>query len=723
MAIDAEKSTKYGRLNSDDVDSDSERRAPSLGSRASGELHDDDRVLLQEEDEQQELLLRKETSGIQRLLRGREDGNSAVEIGKRERRRLAREARQSQNRRSRGQDNGLMYEMEEGGPGSDFASSRSSSESDLRKLSFANSNWTKRLSLIKRIALYLSIIALFLVLLFAAYKATQASKPRSPLATLSNGTSLFAPTTIIVSLDGFRADFLQRGLTPTLNAFVREGISPLYMTASFPSVTFPNHFTLVTGLYPETHGIVGNTFWDPDLQDSFYYTDKEAMDPKWWNGEPIWVTAEKQSVRSAIHMWPGSEAHIGGIEPTFVDKYNGSEILSKKVDRVLELLDLPGLESSDHPQPRPQLIAAYIPVVDSAGHKYGPNSTDIRQTIQNVDNMLAGLFNGLEERNLTDIVNVVVVSDHGMATTSTQRLMQLEDLVDVSRIEHIDGWPLIGLRPKDPADLEDLYNQIKAKAETNPHIEVYLRDRDMPERYHFRNNDRIAPLWIVPEAGWAIVKNDEFNVAEGLINGDVYHPLGLHGYDPEHPLMRAIFVARGPAFPHKPDSRVEVFQNTEVYNIICESIGIVPSPNNGTLHLPLKPIGLHSDEGAPTLDPPNDPPPSEPVPPKPASPEPVPPKPASPKPASPKPASPEPASPEPVPPEPQPDVVASSTNVATPPADDLLPTSTTSPGSEDATNDPSQETPEEQVKGWIDWVHGKLDEFKSFVNGVLGGSG
>lgn len=404
------------------------------------------------------------------------------------------------------------------------------------------------------------ITIFFLILLFLAFKATKGTKAQAPLATLSNGTAIFAPTTIIISLDGFRADFLNRGLTPALNGFIQRGISPLYMTASFPSVTFPNHFTLVTGLYPESHGVVGNTFWDPELQDDFYYTKKEAMDPKWWNGEPIWVTAERQNVRTAIHMWPGSEAHIGGLEPTFVDKYNGSETLSAKVDRVLELLDLPGQEAAEDQRQRPQLIAAYVPVVDSAGHKFGPNSTEIRQTIQDVDTMLANLFSGLEARNLTDIVNIVVVSDHGMATTATERLIQLEDLVDVSRIERTDGWPLFGLRPKAGEDVEALYTELKAKAEKIPQIQVYLRDRDMPERYHFRNNDRIAPLWIVPEAGWAIVKKDEFDVAEGLKTGQVYHPRGLHGYDPEHPLMRAIFVAHGPAFPHNPHSRMDVFR-------------------------------------------------------------------------------------------------------------------------------------------------------------------
>jgi predicted AlkP superfamily pyrophosphatase or phosphodiesterase len=406
---------------------------------------------------------------------------------------------------------------------------------------------------------------LFILILFVAHRASKGSKVKYHASLLSNGTHSFAPTTILISLDGFRADFLYRGLTPTLTRFVQGGVSPKYMMPSFPSVTFPNHYTMVTGLYPEAHGIVGNTFWDADLEKEFYYTDPDkSLQSFWWGGEPVWTTAESQGVRTGIHMWPGSEAHIGDIQPAHVDRYNGSEVLSRKTDRILEFLDLPGPGSpaAKANNPRPQLIAAYVPVVDADGHQYGPNSTEIRQTIMNVDDMLDHIFQGLQERNLTEVVNVIVVSDHGMATTDVSRLIQLEDLVDPNELSHIDGWPLYGLRPKNPSDLDRLHKQLQEKAKDNPNIEVYLRDTDMPERYHFSHNERIAPLWIVPKTGWAIVTKDEFDVEMGIKNGDVYHPRGLHGYDHENPLMRAIFVARGPAFPHKPNSRLEPFRKS-----------------------------------------------------------------------------------------------------------------------------------------------------------------
>lgn len=379
-------------------------------------------------------------------------------------------------------------------------------------------------------------------------------------------------------------------------------------------------------MYPEAHGIVGNSFWDPLLEKEFYYTDPErSLQSFWWGGEPLWVTAEKQSVRTAVHMWPGSEAHIEDQEIAYVDKYNGSEVLDRKVDRIMDLLDVPGPQDigAKANTPRPQLIAAYVPNVDGDGHRYGPNSTEIRQTISNADAMVGGILKGLQERNLTNIVNVVVVSDHGMATTDVSRMIQLEDLVDPAELSHVDGWPLYGLRPKDPKKLHALYEKIKRGHGENPNIEIYLRE-NMPERYHFSKNDRIAPLWIIPKAGWAIVAKSEFDVEKGKKNGEVYHPRGLHGYDHEHPLMRAIFVARGPAFPHTPGSRMEPFrrsldlsertavltkyaENIELYNIVCDSVGLTPAPNNGTLRLPLKPVGLHNDDEDSPNETPSDP--------------------------------------------------------------------------------------------------------------------
>ncbi|RAL13481.1 alkaline phosphatase family protein [Aspergillus homomorphus CBS 101889] len=591
-------------------DSDSEDDEFIRRSRTTLELAEHDRTVLDDEEETEKLLTRSgPTHGLRRIF---SPNSSSVRIGKQERRRQRRQARRDARRQRLGKSREsaeMLFEMEEGHP-DDESSLLSSSSSDLdRRLKDYNSVPVPRVSWRRLILISSALLVLFFILLLGAYKAsTKFRASHSTKRFKSNGTALFAPTTILISLDGFRADFLNRGLTPALNSLIANGVSPQYMLPSFPSVTFPNHFTLVTGLYPESHGIVGNTFWDPEMEEEFYYTHPSvSMQPKWWNAEPVWMTAENQGVKTAIHMWPGSEAHIGGVEPTFLDHYNGSEALSRKVDRILGLLDLPGVEDETQ-SARPQFIAAYVPNVDADGHLYGPNSTEIRGTIARVDTMLAGLLTGLQDRNLTEIVNVVIVSDHGMASTATERLVQLEDLIDLSLVARIDGWPLRGLRPKRPEDLAVLQNQLESVASNYSHaLEVYTRET-MPDRYHFQNNDRIAPLWVIPKAGWAIVERPDFDALEALEKGEVYHPKGIHGYDHEHPLMRAIFIASGPAFPHEPNSRLDVFQNINVYNLICDSLGVTPHPNNGTLRLPLKPVGLHSDGDSPALEEPSDPP-------------------------------------------------------------------------------------------------------------------
>ncbi|KAG2167387.1 hypothetical protein VTO58DRAFT_100792 [Aureobasidium pullulans] len=599
--------SNYGRVgfhrpppadSTDDSGSDSDHDGAELRPRTSTDIRQLDLKILETEEEAEELLTKKEKERGLKGLFARKDGpSSGVKISKKERRRFQREAKRNGKKQPKEEEESeLMYDMEEGHKDSSDSSANSSDVDRLRMKELPEPS-RRGPRVWKLTAIHVFIIIAFFGLLLGAYLASRNTNKARPLSNaLSNGTSVFAPTTILISLDGFRADFLHRNITPSLNAFVQAGVSPEFLNPSFPSITFPNHMTLVTGLYPESHGVVGNSFWDPHLKEDFFYTDPaRSMQPKWWNADPIWVTAEEQNVRAAIHMWPGSEAHIGDIEPTYVDKYKGHELLGNKVDRILGLLDLPGpLDKDPKPEsPRPQLIAAYVPDVDRDGHLYGPNSTEIRSTISSVDSMLGELFSGLEQRNLTDIVNIVIVSDHGMATTSTSRLVQLDDIIDMSLIERSDGWPLYGLRPKNDSDIEPLYDHLKQEAAAMEGFDVYLKDRDMPERYHFSRNDRIAPLWVIPRTGWAIVVKEEFNVKEAKKTGQVYHPRGVHGYDHEHPLMRAIFVARGPAFPHTPGSKVEPFQNIEVYNLVCDSVGIVPKPNNGTLRLPLKPIGLH----------------------------------------------------------------------------------------------------------------------------------
>lgn len=403
-----------------------------------------------------------------------------------------------------------------------------------------------------------------------------------------NNSTHFNPTTIVVSLDGFHPHYINKEDTPSMHEMMVSDFGAPYMIPSFPSSTFPNHWTLVTGLFPSEHGIVGNTFFDPKLNKQFINTNPSVggLDPDFWSGgEPIWETASKQGVKSAVHMWPGSEVPGVGIGngPLYVDRYNGSELLSSKVDRVMEWLDQ-DIEN------RPELILTYVPTIDQYGHKLGIAGPELTKALKYVDDFVAYLKQEIDRRGLNDIVNLIIVSDHGMAPTSNERLLYLDDIIDLDHIEHIDGWPLFGLRPKDEFSNEEILNNLrnslnKLDDETRDNFKVYSID-EIPPEWNFggklddhKFNYRLAPIWIIPNVGYSVTTHEQMKA-----NNFDYKPKGVHGYNNTHLLMRAIFLGSGPYFEKKlaTGKKVLPFNNTEVYNIICESLSLVPAPNNGT---------------------------------------------------------------------------------------------------------------------------------------------
>lgn len=444
---------------------------------------------------------------------------------------------------------------------------------------------TKSLRVKKRRRFMISLGGLttiiMVALVFYSFGRKSASGPaHSFKRKLSNSTHEYYPTTIVVSLDGFHPHYINEKRTPTLHKMMTNDYGAPYMIPSFPSSTFPNHWTLITGLYPSEHGIVGNTFYDPKLEKQFVNTDpsKGGLDPDFWQGgEPVWKTAHTFGVKSAIHMWPGSEVPGVGIDggPMQVDRYNGSESLSSKVNRIISWLD------SDIKN-RPELILAYVPTIDLVGHKYGISGEHLDKSLQEVDGFVQNLTGELESRHLHDIVNLIVLSDHGMAPISNDRLLYLDDVVDLLKIDHIDGWPLYGLRPKPEFSVEDIYKEVKLSLKDYENFRLYKLD-DFPPEWNFgaghQFSYRLAPLWIVPEVGYAVTTHK--NMEE---NGNDYSPKGVHGYNNTELLMRALFLGKGPYFEtllHE-NKRVTPFPNTEVYNMICESLFISSSPNNGS---------------------------------------------------------------------------------------------------------------------------------------------
>ncbi|GAA5894436.1 hypothetical protein JCM6882_004821 [Rhodosporidiobolus microsporus] len=362
-----------------------------------------------------------------------------------------------------------------------------------------------------------------------------------------NGTHWWDPTVILVSLDGVRADYLERGLTPHLLNISRKGMRAEYLQPVFPSLTFPNHWSILTGLYPSSHGIVANDFWDPQLQKEFVYTDPgRSWEGEWWGGEPIWSTAVKAGLRSAVLMWPGPPLMADGTKPSlwypFVDHYH----FRKKVDRVGKWLDMP----YSH---RPHLMAVYAPDVDQAGHKAGPHSKTVEKALSGLDEFVRQIVEKVDERNLTDVVDVVVVSDHGMTETSNDRLIYLDDLLgpdNFAKIDRNEGWPNAALRPLPGVDPSPLLAVLRAAAaKEGSGFECYDSREGVSEgeggvlgRWHFGGSERISPIYCVPHLGWAFTTHHEM---EKVMAGN-YAIKGNHGYDNALPEMHGIFVAHGP---------------------------------------------------------------------------------------------------------------------------------------------------------------------------------
>jgi predicted AlkP superfamily pyrophosphatase or phosphodiesterase len=369
---------------------------------------------------------------------------------------------------------------------------------------------------------------------------------------------------ILVSLDGFGWDLLDKAPTPALDRLAARGVRAEKLVPIFPTKTFPNHYTIVTGLYAEHHGIVANNMYDPVMNARFSLGNREAVaDGRWWGGEPIWVTAEQQGLRAAPLFWPGSEAEIEGVRPSFWQAYDGSIPNAELVKQVLGWLDLPAGE-------RPSFITLYFSDVDGAAHRSGPESEATKRAIQAVDNAVALLIAGLRDRGMVDDVNVVVLSDHGMAATSSDRVIFIDDYIDLSTVDVIDWNPVLALRPE-AGEEQTVY---AALADAHPHLNVY-RKQDIPERFHFRDHVRIQPIVGVADEGWSVSSRPFVRARPDRHQG------GNHGYDNLAPSMGALFIAAGPAF--RDGEVVPPLQNIHLYEMFCAILDLDPAPNDGSL--------------------------------------------------------------------------------------------------------------------------------------------
>jgi predicted AlkP superfamily pyrophosphatase or phosphodiesterase len=363
---------------------------------------------------------------------------------------------------------------------------------------------------------------------------------------------------VLVSIDALKPEYLDSFPLPNLRALAARGARARWMQPATPTLTFPNHYTIVTGLHPARHGIVNNTMVDPADSARFALGDTLAVSSsRWWGGEPIWVTAERQGVRAASFFWPGSEAPIAGRRPTFWKRFDDAFPNAARVDTVLTWL-------ARIDTLRPRMVTLYFSTVDHESHDFGPWSPQARAAAIAVDSMIGRLVEGLERRGLARTVNVVVVADHGMSYTPPERRVVLDDYFPSDSLGIVTLSPFLSVGTR----TGDVANTV-ARLQRVPHLTVFPRE-STPPHWRYEGNPRIPPIVGVMDEGWTLMRR-----------GRAAPPLGNHGYDAAAPSMRAAFIAAGPAIAA--GLVVEPFQNVHVYELMCAILGLRPAPNDGSL--------------------------------------------------------------------------------------------------------------------------------------------
>ena len=368
------------------------------------------------------------------------------------------------------------------------------------------------------------------------------------------------PYVLLISIDGYRYDYSEKYGATNLIELGKQGVRAKALLPEFPSLTFPNHYSIATGLYPEHHGIVENSFWDPELQASFRFTNPvDAGDGRWWGGTPLWVLAEQQGMRSAAYFWVGSEAPIQGVRPSYWYVYSSKTTMETQTNQVMEWLNLPKAQ-------RPHLILLYLSKVDHEGHLHGPDAPETRDAVQEVDAALGRLFEQVHATGLP--VNIVVVSDHGMARVS-RAIRFTEDEFEGAKF--VVGATQVDVYSKDPAVIDKLYARFEHK---DPQIAVY-RKRDIPAALHYGGNNRIGDLVLFATSPVLL----RYDAPGGRPPGKVE---GMHGYDVARvPEMKGIFYAWGPAI--KQGVVINEFQNINIYTFIAHMLGLKPPGTDGEL--------------------------------------------------------------------------------------------------------------------------------------------
>lgn len=377
---------------------------------------------------------------------------------------------------------------------------------------------------------------------------------------ISCGLSQTKPYVIMVSFDGFRWDYLNRGISPNLEKVRVEGVSASSLRPCFPSKTFPNHISIITGMYPAHHGIIANGFGNPFNKSIYRMSDTSAIrDGRWYLGEMFWETAERQGVTSASYFWPGSELNLPYRSPSYRELFQGNRPYEKRVEGVIDWLKLPA-------EKRPHFITVYFQETDSKGHNFGPNSSEVNEAIKTLDNVAGLLFQKLDQIKMRDSVNVIFVSDHGMTEVSEDKTILISSLVKDLKCKFYDNGPLVFAFPQ-KENIKQVYDALKKQEN---HFKVYYRE-EIPEHLHFSDHPFIAPIVLIADLGWTLLSRSE-NKSE-----NDKQDKGNHGYDNDQLDMHGIFLAVGPSF--KKSYHTGTLWNIDIYPLLCNIFGIMPRTN------------------------------------------------------------------------------------------------------------------------------------------------
>ncbi|EHQ42675.1 alkaline phosphatase family protein [Myroides odoratus] len=400
--------------------------------------------------------------------------------------------------------------------------------------------------------LALSLMTLFLVGGSLSLQAQEIEKQLVIEERKNDAKKEESPYVILVSLDGFRYDYIEKHNAKFLAEFASLGTKAESLIPSYPSVTFPNHYSIVTGMYPGHHGLVGNTMYDRNTEERYSLGNAKAVtDAKWYGGTPLWVLAEQQGMLSACYYWPGSEAAIQKVLPTYYYKYSEKSDIDSRLVQVKNWLTLPA-------EKRPHFITFYMPEVDHAGHQFGPDAEETTKAVQYVDEAMEKLYTLVKDSGLP--INLVIVSDHGMLELDQKTLLKLPFEVDEKEMAVASNGTYVSLFIKDPKKIKTWYEQIKKSIDPKL-MEVHLKD-NLPQEYHFGSKDdrynRVGDIVLTAHAPYYFTNR----------------PLaGSHGFDPAKVKeMHALFMAVGPNIKEK--NTVKSFENVHIYPMIAQILGL-----------------------------------------------------------------------------------------------------------------------------------------------------